>query len=295
MNELTQQPSTALMDMESQAKGWELLQRKAQAFSASTIVPAQYRTQIEKKEYGKVVGYEPNPSGLANCIVAMNMAQRMRADELIVMQNLYIIEGRPSWSSQWVIAMINGCGKFSPLRFKVEDLGTKEVDYVEYVYDKISKKREPVAKKITVHDFSCVAYATDKESGVELESTKVSISMAVKEGWYTKTGSKWQTMPEMMLKYRAASFFGSIYAPELKMGLITVEESQDMPVDLSAKYPDAIPTEQPAQPTVTDLPDESEQSATENTTDGVNQTTGETEQDFDVNPGAAAAAENEFA
>ena len=284
MNELIQQPSVELMLAESQAKRWELMQRKAQAYSTSSIVPAQYRAQIEKKEYGVVVGYEPNPSGLANCIVAINMAERMKADEMMVMQNLYIIEGRPSWSSQWVMAMINGCGKFSPLRFKLEDLGIKEVDYIEYVYNKTIKKREPIAKKITVHDFSCVAYATDKSSGVELESSKVSIEIAVKEGWYTKAGSKWQTMPEMMLRYRSASFFGSIYAPELKMGLMTVEECQDMPVDLSIKYPDSIPTNQSEQKIVEDLPDESGQES--------NHTNGEPSAgDFEINPEAQKQAD----
>jgi hypothetical protein len=35
-------------------------------------------------------------------------------------------------------------------------------------------------------------------------------------------------MDEVMLRYRTASFFGKLYAPELLMGLQTVEEAQDI-------------------------------------------------------------------
>ena len=245
--------NTQVITIEQETAKWELQQRKAQAYSSSSLVPVQYRSQVEKKEYGKVVGYEPNPSAVANCIIAMNMANRLGADELMVMQNLYIIEGRPSWSSQWNISMVNSCGRFSPLKFKLEDLGVKEVDYVEYQYNQTTKKREAIQKKITIQNFSCVAYATEKATGETLESAAVTIEMAVKEGWYTKAGSKWQTMPEVMLRYRSASFFSSIYAPELKMGLVTTEEAQDInpAVNLAETYPDAIDMpplqQQPAQ------------------------------------------------
>jgi hypothetical protein len=52
--------------------------------------------------------------------------------------------------------------------------------------------------------------------------------MAKAEGWLTKTGSKWITMPELMLKYRAAAFFGRLYAPEVLMGMQTTEEIVDI-------------------------------------------------------------------
>lgn len=237
LNTTTQ--SNGLISIEEQTKSWELMQRKAQAYSQSSLVPSQYRSQIEKKENFKTVLVD-NPSGLANCIIAIDMAQRMRANELMVMQNLSIIQGRPSWSSQWIIAMINGCGRFSPLRFDVKPLGEKEVDYIEYTWE--DKRQVPVQKKIKIDNYSCKAWATEKETGQRLESSEITIEMAVKEGWYTKAGSKWQTMPEVMLRYRAASFFGKIYAPELLMGLQSVEESQDV-VDLSTKYPDAIPSD----------------------------------------------------
>lgn len=68
------------------------------------------------------------------------------------------------------------------------------------------------------------------------------MEMAVKEGWYQKNGSKWQSMPEQMLRYRAASFFGRIYAPDLLMGLKTQEEEQDAMIDVTPEpSPQAAP------------------------------------------------------
>ena len=54
------------------------------------------------------------------------------------------------------------------------------------------------------------------------------MQMAKDEGWSTKNGSKWKTMPEQMLRYRSASFFGRIYAPEILMGFKTTDEVEDM-------------------------------------------------------------------
>ncbi|WP_260849041.1 hypothetical protein [Burkholderia thailandensis] len=150
----------------------------------------------------------------------------MGADPLMVMQNLYIVEGRPSWSSQWIIAAVNGCGRFSPLRFDIKVLGDKTVERVETVWE--NGNRSTVTKRVPIVDKVCVAWAIEKETGERIDSPAVSIEMAVKEGWYTKNGSKWQTMDEVMLRYRTASFFGKLYAPELLMGLTSVEEVADI-------------------------------------------------------------------
>lgn len=74
----------------------------------------------------------------------------------------------------------------------------------------------------------CVAYAIEKATGKELVSPPVSIRMAVGEGWYSKDGSKWPTMPELMLRYRAASYWVSTFAPEMAMGFRTTEEARDI-------------------------------------------------------------------
>ncbi|WP_205744413.1 hypothetical protein [Dyella sp. M7H15-1] len=202
-------------------QSFELMQRAAKLLSNSTLVPAAYRAFDDKKG--------ENPNALANCVVALNMSQRMGADALMVMQNLYIVEGRPSWSSQWIIAAINGCGRFSPLRFELKDLGQKEVEYA--VTEWVNRERQVRKMTAKVRNLECVAWAIEKETGERITSPAVNIEMAVKEGWYGKNGSKWQTMLEVMLRYRTASFFGKLYAPELLMGLQSVEEAHDM-IDL---------------------------------------------------------------
>jgi len=208
-------------------QSFELMQRAAKLLCSSTLVPTSYQAQIVKRDkFGNVKSTTENPSAIANAVVALNMATRLGADPLMIMQNLYVIEGRPSWSSQFIIAAINGCGKFSPLRFTLEPLGEKTVEFVETYWENNQRLSRTLA--VDIADIKCVAWAIEKASGERLESPPVTIEMAVKEGWFTKNGSKWQTMPEVMLRYRTASFFGKLYAPELLMGLKTMEEEQDV-------------------------------------------------------------------
>lgn len=163
------------------ASGFELLQRISKAFADSDLVPATFK--------GK----------MANCVIAVELAQRIGASPLMVMQNLHVIHGRPSFSSSFLIASINSCGLFSALRFKVTGEGDQK---------------------------SCVAWATDKHGEV-LEGPPASIAMAKEEGWFGRTGSKWKTMPDLMLRYRAAAFFQRLYCPEITMGMQTAEEAAD--------------------------------------------------------------------
>lgn len=227
-----QAQSVGLLNLES----FELSQRIAKMLSSSTLVPEQYRATIKvkagKDDFGNMVYRdEPNPNGLSNCVIALNMSNRMGADPLMVMQNLYLIEGRPAWSSQFIMAAINSCGRFSALRFELVDLGEKEIEYTATEW--VNRKKQTSVKKIKINDMSCVAFAIERETGERIESSKITIEMAVKEGWFTKNGSKWQTMPEQMLRYRAASFFGRVYAPELLMGLRSADEEQDRIVDVT--------------------------------------------------------------
>ena len=168
----------------SNAASFESAQRMALALVSSNIVPEQYR--------GK--------DNIGNAIVALEMAQRIGASPLAVMQNLNIIHGRPSWSSTFIIAALNSCGRFAPIRFEV----TGEGD-----------------------DRSCIAWTTDK-TGERLEGPPASIAMAKAEGWFAKNGSKWKTMPELMLRYRAAAFFGRLYAPDVLNGMHATEEVEDI-------------------------------------------------------------------
>lgn len=204
---------------------FEFLQRTAKAFACSTMVPTAYQSMVTKG-YGQNQTVEPNPAAMSNCMIALDMAQRMNANPLQVMQNLNIIEGKPSWSSQFIIAAINASGKFSPLRFDLEWLGEMDATYSTFEWEnrqKVEKKH-----KVRITNARCVAWAIEKATGERLESAPVTIEMAVNEGWYGKNGSKWRSMPDLMLRYRSAAFFGRIYAPELLMGLPTTEEVQDV-------------------------------------------------------------------
>ena len=206
-------------------QSFEFLQRTAKAFANSTMVPTAYQAMVTKG-YGRNAAVEANPAALSNCMIALDMATRMDANPLMIMQNLHIIEGRPSWSSQFIIAAINNCGKFSPLRFDLQWLDEIDATYSTFEWQdgsKVEKKH-----KVRIKNARCVAWAIEKATGERLESAPVTMEMAVNEGWFSKNGSKWRSMSDLMMRYRSAAFFGRIYAPELLMGLPTAEEVHDV-------------------------------------------------------------------
>jgi len=218
----------------------------AQVLANSTLVPKDYRFTYEvKKGYGYEATTEwvNNQNAAANCLIALNMANRMGYDPLMIMQNLHIIEGRPAWSSQFIIAAINACGKFSPLRFEIMNHGMTDVEYIETYWE--NKKKQTRQIKTQIENVSCVAWAIEKATGERIESAKIDMVMAIKEGWYQKNGSKWQTMPDQMLRYRAAAFFGRIYAPEILMGIYSADEVRYF-VDVTPE-PAPQPAAQPKQ------------------------------------------------
>jgi len=163
---------------------FENAQRMAKALAASDYVPKAYHNNVP------------------NILVAMDMASRTGAGVLTVMQNLDVIQGKPSWSSKFIAAIINNCGRYDG-----------ELQY-ECVYD----------DKLG-HMSSCLAWAISKETGNRVEGVKITWEMAVAEGWVSKSGSKWKTMPDLMFKYRAASFFGKIHVSDKLLGMQSQEEA----------------------------------------------------------------------
>jgi hypothetical protein len=119
---------------------------------------------------------------------------------MMVMQNLYVVKGKPAWSGSFCAAAINGCGKFTAL---------------EYVF-------------VEEGGGGCYARATRISNGSVCVSDTITIKMAKDEGWFDKGGSKWKTMPRQMMMYRAASFFARAHCPEVLLGIQTVEEVQDV-------------------------------------------------------------------
>lgn len=166
-------------------EGFQLLQRISNMFAKSSLVPKTFQ------------------GNLPDCAIAVNMAQRLNADPLMVMQNLYVVYGTPSWSSKFLIAVFNQCGRYTSIHYEMT--GEPNTD-----------------------SWGCRAWACELATGERLVGPEVTIGIAKREGWYTKNGSKWQTMPEQMLRYRAASWFIRTTAPELSMGLQTVEEAVDI-------------------------------------------------------------------
>lgn len=166
-------------------QGFELMQRQCKALAASTLVPQQFQ------------------GNLPNCLIALEMAQRIGASPLMVMQNLYVVHGRPGWSAKFLIASFNQCGRFSAVRF--EWTGTRDTD-----------------------GWGCRAWAIEKENGQKIQGPLITIGLAKKEQWYDKNGSKWKTIPELMLLYRAAAWMVNTHAPEISMGLNTAEELGDV-------------------------------------------------------------------
>jgi len=170
---------------------FDAAQRMARALCSSTLVPRDYQGQ----------------QGLANSLIALEIAARMRLSPLVVMQNMTPIHGRPTWSSKFLIATVNASGRFSPLRFVFDD------------------KEKPTC---------CYAVATDKATGEVLEGETITLELARKEGWWSRKDrngnetSKWQTMTGQMLRYRAAAWWANVYCPEIALGLITQEEALDI-------------------------------------------------------------------
>lgn len=217
---------------------FDTAQRMSKLFAASMLVPDTYQTDkiaadlvAKKHMQPEEAQKQASMTAVANCMIALDIATRIGASPLMVMQNLVIIYGRPSWSSKFLIATVNTCGRFEPLKFRFTEKGRLgKVSYTEYVYDPSIRSKRALTKEFDgtkIQDIECVAYTSPKGSKDVLESSPISLRMAVDEGWYTKNGSKWRTMPKQMLMYRAASFWTSAYAPELSMGMRTVEEAQD--------------------------------------------------------------------
>ncbi len=166
-------------------KALAVISRIADRYANSSMVPDTYKGKPD------------------NCFVAVELASRMDVSPVLVMQNLYIVQGRPSWAGQACKALIDGSGKF------------RDSDFVQ-------------TGNRSDDSWGCYLQAIRISTGKLVKGTEVTIQMAKDEGWYGKNGSKWKTMPEQMLKYRAAAFFARTECPEALMGFQTAEEVEDV-------------------------------------------------------------------
>lgn len=134
----------------------------------------------------------------ADCLIIIDVARQIGASPLFVAQNMYIIKGSPSWSAAYSASVIKT--NFSNVKVELQGEGLQR---------------------------GCRIIATDKNGNL-CEGTRITIEMAKQEGWFSKTGSKWQTMPDQMLIYRAYSFFARAYCPDKLLGIHDEFESLDI-------------------------------------------------------------------
>ena len=162
----------------------------AQYLSHSNLIPQQYQGKTE------------------DCAIAVDMADRMGVSPLMVMQSLYVVKGKPSWSGQACMSFIKA--KYS--------------------------EAEPVYTGERGTDSRGCYIRAVKSDGEVIEGTEVTIKMAKAEGW--TSNKKWINMPELMLAYRAAAFFARVYCPEILMGVAVEGEVEDMHRPKPEKAPD---------------------------------------------------------
>lgn len=139
-----------------------------------------------------------------DCLVAIDMAQRLHVAPLMFLQNTYIVHGKPGMESKLIITLINQSGLFTdPLDYEVKG---------DHPHDDKYKVR---------------AVATRRSTGKQLFGPWITWELVRAEKWNEKKGSKWPTMPEIMFHYRAASWFANRHCPEVKMGMMSADEIYD--------------------------------------------------------------------
>ena len=184
------QPELAPVTVWTDKKQFDQLLRAANMLSQTSIIPATYQGKPQ------------------NCFVALEMATRMGVSPLVVMQNMYVVKGKPAWAGQACTMFINSCGKFT------------QVKHV-YTGEKGTDSR------------GCYVTATRISDGIQVNGVEVTIAMAKAEGWTANT--KWRTMPELMLAYRASAFFARVHCPEALMGVQLVDEIYDAETSRNSK------------------------------------------------------------
>jgi len=165
-------------------EAFEQGQRYAKMLIISSLIPKNYVNNIP------------------NTMIALEYAHRLRISPLMVMQNLNVINGTPSWGASFLIGMINSSGKYT------DDLQ----------FEMTGNKGQS--------DRGCYAWAENKKGKI-IEAPEFTFQMAISTGLVDKTGSKWKVTPELMLRYRAASMFSRLHCPEITLGFYTTEELLD--------------------------------------------------------------------
>lgn len=178
--------------------GFEAIQRAAKMLASSEMVPDAYRaSKVAEK------------TAIGNCVIALDIAIRLEMSPMLIMQNLVPVNGKIGWLGQFCIGIVNNSDLFDTLDFEWKgEEGSNE--------------------------WGCRAFARDRRADKVRFGAWITLKMVKAEGWYSKISregketSKWQTMPEQMFVYRAASFWLRQWAPHLLMGIPTSDEVADI-------------------------------------------------------------------
>lgn len=162
-----------------------------------------------------------------DCLIAIDMAIRIGISPIMVMQSSQVVQGNFTWRGTACKALIDGCGKFKNSRYVM------------------------VGKEGT-SSWGCRMVAVRTRTGETVYGPVVTWQMALDEGWVGKNGSKWKTMPELMMRYRAASFFAKTECPEVLMGFQTAEEQMDIIQQNLTDWSATEPTQEDPQDEPTD-------------------------------------------
>lgn len=137
---------------------------------------------------------------MPDCLVALHLANQMGEDPLMVMQSIYQVGGKPGWNTAFMINRANKSGRFiDPIDWEIEGEGKN-------------------AKVTAVAQLR----RSDGSPGRVVRSPTVDMKMAQADGW--ARNKKYETMPELMFRYRSATLLIRLYAPEVLYGFHTVDE-----------------------------------------------------------------------
>ena len=171
--------------------------------AGALVEVSNFEIQLKRAEIMSQAPFLPdafrgNPGAV---LIAVELADRLNLPVMAVCQNVYVVHGKPAFSGSFYISCINASGRFSP------------VDYEEQMD----------GDKLT----GCRVVVTRRGTGKRVNGPWVTMEMAAREGW-TKNNPKWTSMPELMLRYRAASFFARTFCPDVVMGFSVEGEAEDI-------------------------------------------------------------------
>ena len=174
--------------------------KMAAVLAASSMVPDTYRQWVYDKDSAS---WQENPNAIGNCVIAIDLSNRLGINVLETMQNVDVIYGRPALRAKLITGLVNArAGNLFQHELRYENNG------------------------LTGDDYGWRAWTTAMD-GSRLEGPWITWKLVKAEGWSNRKGNKWNTMPEKMFCYRAASWWADIHGTHITLGLMSSEEVAD--------------------------------------------------------------------